>query len=276
MARPIEEGMDYFQHDTDASSDEKVEALRAVYGNDGYAFYFIMLERIYRTPNSELDISGAETIQILSRKVGVTPQIFMAMLDTAFKYNCFDRTEYENKKVLTSNGIKKRASKIQAKRVAERDRYHRSKRIISAAETTPEIIPETIQETPPETPQVKYSKVSILRIGDTPPKITSPVTEIRNYFADKYKEHLGLDYPHEFAKDGKILKNLLKSCNDDTEFVKAFIDWFFQCNDDYLREKGYNIPLLKTKLTQYHVSLKKDGRPAGKKWEGALIDDNTS
>jgi hypothetical protein len=47
MARPKKEGMDYFPHDTDAVNDEKIEALRLLYGNDGYAFYFILLERIY-------------------------------------------------------------------------------------------------------------------------------------------------------------------------------------------------------------------------------------
>lgn len=46
MARPLKEGMDYFPHDTDASDDEKIEALRAIYGNDGYAFYFILLDLI--------------------------------------------------------------------------------------------------------------------------------------------------------------------------------------------------------------------------------------
>lgn len=61
MARPIKEGMDYFPHDTDASSDEKIELLTGIYGNDGYAFYFIMLERIYRNKDFCIDVSDAET-----------------------------------------------------------------------------------------------------------------------------------------------------------------------------------------------------------------------
>lgn len=49
MARPIKEGLDYFPHDTDASTqDDKIETLEASYGNDGYATYFKLLERIYR------------------------------------------------------------------------------------------------------------------------------------------------------------------------------------------------------------------------------------
>jgi hypothetical protein len=57
MGRPRKEGMDYFPHDVDAVFDEKIEALRTMFGNDGYAFYFISLERIYRSGQGELDVS---------------------------------------------------------------------------------------------------------------------------------------------------------------------------------------------------------------------------
>lgn len=143
MARPHKEGMDYFPHDTDASSDERIEALRALYGNDGYAFYFIALERIYRTPEFELDISDAETRQILARKVGVPIDLFEKMLATAIKWGAFDRTAYETKGVLTSHGIKKRAAVVIEKREKMRARYQENKQVSDA---------ETREETPPETP----------------------------------------------------------------------------------------------------------------------------
>ena len=98
MARPPKTGLDYFPHDTDAVNDEKVEALRMLYGNDGYAFYFILLERIYRTSDGELDVSDAETIQILSRKIEVTIEKFNKMLKTALKKGCFDAEKYNNVK----------------------------------------------------------------------------------------------------------------------------------------------------------------------------------
>jgi Mg-chelatase subunit ChlI len=138
MARPKKEGMDYFPHDTDAVNDEKIEALRMLYGNDGYAFYFILLERIYRTKHFELDVSDAETIQILAKKVDVTVQVFSNMLETAIKRGCFDRVEYEERKVLTSDGIKSRASVVVKKRVTMRQKYKEEKEDVSDAETTPE------------------------------------------------------------------------------------------------------------------------------------------
>jgi len=141
MARPQKDGMDYFPHDSDAVNDEKIEALRVLYGNDGYAFYFILLERIYRTAEFELDISDAETIQILCRKVAVTQEQFDRMLETALKRKCFDRDAYEQRGVLTSSGIKKRASVVQEKRENMRSKYKK----VSDAETTPETKVETPQ-----------------------------------------------------------------------------------------------------------------------------------
>jgi hypothetical protein len=153
MARPQKNGMDYFPHDTDAVNDEKIEALRALYGNDGYAFYFILLERIYRTENAELDISDAETIQILARKVGVTLEVFNQILESSLKWKCFDRAEYEQRHVLTSKGIKKRSSVVSEKREKMRKNYQKNKEDISDAETR--------EETPPETPQRKEKKSKV-------------------------------------------------------------------------------------------------------------------
>jgi len=135
MARPRKEGLSYFPHDCDASGDEKIEALRSLFGNDGYAFYFIMLERIYRAPNCELSISEVETRQILSRKVGVSLKRFDAMVDASLKFGCFDARLYDRKRILTSNGIKKRARVVQEKREKMRQVYRKR---VSDAETPPE------------------------------------------------------------------------------------------------------------------------------------------
>ncbi|ODB56943.1 hypothetical protein A7311_01050 [Paenibacillus polymyxa] len=116
MARPRKEGMDYFPHDTDAVNDTKIEALRMLYGNDGYAFYFILLELIYKQPNFELDVSDAETMQILAKKVEVTQEEFGKMLATAIKRECFDPVAYQERQVLTSEGIKKRSKVVVEKR----------------------------------------------------------------------------------------------------------------------------------------------------------------
>lgn len=136
MARPRKEGMDYFPHDVHASSDKKVEALRMLYGNDGYAFYFILLETIYQEVDFELDVSDAETIQILCRKTELSLEKFEMILATALKRGCFDKEEYETRSVLTSNGIKKRADVVVKKRVKMQESYKDNVSVmVSDAET---------------------------------------------------------------------------------------------------------------------------------------------
>ena len=130
MARPIKAGLDYFPHDCDAVSDEKIEALRAIYGNDGYAFFFIACERIYRSDKLELVVSDTETKQVFARKVLVDVDKLEKMIATALKFNCFNRDEYEKRGVLTSSGIQKRAQPVLEKR--EKMRITHQKKVSEA------------------------------------------------------------------------------------------------------------------------------------------------
>lgn len=152
MARPLKAGMDYFPHDTDASNDEKIEAIRALHGNDGYAFYFILCERVYKTPDAELDISKKAIEASLIKKVGVTADKFRDMLETAFEIELFCQEAYEDRQVLTSKGIKKRAKEVQALR----ERWRKQKEF--PAENPRENPAENGEENAEETPERKEKK----------------------------------------------------------------------------------------------------------------------
>lgn len=116
MARPKKEGMDYFPHDTDAVNDEKIEAMRALFGNDGYAFYFILLERIYRADGGELDVSNFTVRTVLISKLGIKQEAFDSMLDAAFEIGLFDRSVYKDRQCITSSGIKSRWEEVDSQR----------------------------------------------------------------------------------------------------------------------------------------------------------------
>jgi hypothetical protein len=79
-----------------------------------------------------MDVSDAETIQILARKCLTTKARFIRMMNVALKVGLFDKREYESRKVLTSNGIKKRAQTVITKREKARESYKKS---VSDSET---------------------------------------------------------------------------------------------------------------------------------------------
>ena len=135
MARPRVKGMDYFPHDTNSLNDEKIEYLTSNFGAHGYAFYFIILERIYRTENYELDLSSEALVGVLQKKTFSDAETFQKLIDLSVEIGLFDVDKYRQEKVLTSNGIKERAAMVEEKR--ENSRFSYQKRV-SVAETTPE------------------------------------------------------------------------------------------------------------------------------------------
>ena len=113
MARPRKIGLDYFPHDTDAVNDEKLEMLMSEHGTAGYTFYFVVLERIYRSGIPEFDISSVEKRSLLTRKMHLTLPKFDRILKTALSLSLFNLEVYNRSKILTSAASVRNCSKIQ-------------------------------------------------------------------------------------------------------------------------------------------------------------------
>lgn len=122
MSRPLKDGLDYFPHDTMAHADPKMASLMALYGTDGYAFYFILLELIFRAENGRITIGKPAEKAGLAHAMCLKLQRFEQILKSAIELNCFNETEYRENATLTSNGINKRLDKIQIDREKDRKR----------------------------------------------------------------------------------------------------------------------------------------------------------
>ena len=120
MSRPLKNNLDWFQHDCKSSSDEKLEIFETRYPNGlGYAWYFKTLERIYYHCG-KLDVSEAETKQILCRNLSVDPE---EIISFAVKVGLFDKNSYEKCHILTSERIQKAISPVLFKRENMAKRY---------------------------------------------------------------------------------------------------------------------------------------------------------
>lgn len=159
MARPSKEGIDYFPHDCDASRDEKIESLCAIYGHHvAYSIVFRLYERIYRG-GGKLIVSEAETMQILARNVAeMDVCTFKKFLESCFKLDVLDITFFKNGGILTSKGIIKRMEPIMSKRIKMKEIYEKSQKKEGVSTPISEV--ETLQK--PD--KVKDSRVE-KRIG---------------------------------------------------------------------------------------------------------------
>ncbi len=167
MARPRKKGLDYFSHDVNAANDPKIEAMRALYGNDGYAFYFILLEQVYQTGDGKIDLSTDLNRTVIAKKVDVTVDKFLEMLDSAFELKLFDKKTFLKQKKLTSNGIGQRISKVNTERAKKRQRNSSDNGEVMD-DKTPEKPRQNSGETKGETPE-KPRKEKKTNINNKPP-----------------------------------------------------------------------------------------------------------
>ncbi len=68
MARPHKQTVDYFPHDTDASDGKTLTIIQSKYGNDGYAFWFKLLQLLGKTPGHFYDFNKPADWEFLLAK----------------------------------------------------------------------------------------------------------------------------------------------------------------------------------------------------------------
>ncbi len=68
MARPHKQTVDYFPHDTDAGEGKTLTIIQSKYGNDGYAFWFKLLQLLGKAPGHFYDFNNPADWEFLLAK----------------------------------------------------------------------------------------------------------------------------------------------------------------------------------------------------------------
>lgn len=68
MARPHKQTVDYFPHDTDACEGKTLTIIQSKYGNDGYAFWFKLLQLLGKAPGHYYDFNNPADWEFLLAK----------------------------------------------------------------------------------------------------------------------------------------------------------------------------------------------------------------
>jgi hypothetical protein len=116
MARPTQNTVDYFPHD--CQHKQTMYILENRYGNDGYAFWFKLLEMIGSTPNHSIDLSNETTLEFLSAKTKLSCEICIDILNLLAKVDAICPELWKNKTVWSSQFVE-RVSGVYSKRKKE-------------------------------------------------------------------------------------------------------------------------------------------------------------
>lgn|GEM_PF-3083742 len=157
MARPIKRTVDYFPHDTHAASSKTMYILDAKFGNDGYAFWFKLLELLGSTADHVYDCRNPAEWGFLVAKMRMDEDSVEKILDTLAELDAID-PELWKYRIIWSQNFVDRLAEVYAKRKQDPPaRPNPAQLCASTGVSGPETQPETeLSGQPgPETPQSK-------------------------------------------------------------------------------------------------------------------------
>lgn len=115
MGRKPKKGVDYFSHDCDASTKPTLFTLQERFGNDGYAFWFKLLEFLGQRENLSFDCNVKAEWLFFVAKSKVTEDTANQILDTLASIDAID-AELWKKRIVWSQNFLERVEDVYKKR----------------------------------------------------------------------------------------------------------------------------------------------------------------
>ena len=116
MGRLPKNGVDYFPHDVNAVNQSTLFIIQADYGNDGYAFWFKLLEYLGTQKELYADFSVEKNWKYFLSLARVSEERGKAIMDTLATLEAIDRELWENKRIAWSENYVSRLSAVFKKR----------------------------------------------------------------------------------------------------------------------------------------------------------------
>ncbi len=103
MARPKKQTIDYFPHS--CTHGKTMFIIEQKYGNDGYAFWFKLLELLGDTAGHYIDLNDEATQEFLQAKTRISWDLCHEILDLLAKLEAIDAELWEHKIVWSQNYV---------------------------------------------------------------------------------------------------------------------------------------------------------------------------
>lgn len=122
MSRPLKKGVDYFPHDTDASTRQTLRSLQRKYGNDGYAAWFKLLENLGRRDDLAIHYYDEEAAKNLVEDFRITRQLTEEIIDFMADLEAIDYDLWHQRKIIYSANFAERLKGVFSKRKSDREK----------------------------------------------------------------------------------------------------------------------------------------------------------
>lgn len=208
MARPVKPGVDYFPHAV--TSGKTMFTLESQFGNDGYAFWFKLLEILGTQKELYYDCNKKTNWLFLVAKTRVPEQTAIEILNLLAELEAIDTELWENKIIWCQNFVDGVAG-VYVKRRASVPQKPVLESFCTENDSTPKVI-----ETESTQSKVKESKVEKTIVEHSNARASESESEEDNFESEKnifdfYQEKLGLlssramrelvSYSHELSDD---------------------------------------------------------------------------
>ena len=175
MSRPKKAVVDYFPHYT--KHGKTMFTIENKYGNDGYAFWFKLLELIGATEQHLIDCRDIETWEYLLAITKVSNDIALEILDLLSRFNSIDG-ELWGHKIIWSEHFVQNINDVYKRREVK---VYNKQDVLDKCIHKPHSKGQTVNRNPQS--KVKYSKVKYSKVNNGS---ENKNTEIINWFDKKF------------------------------------------------------------------------------------------
>jgi len=128
MARPIKDTIDYFPHECEHR--RTMFIIEQKYGNEGYAFWFKLLELLGKTPKHIIDCNNDTTWEFLQAKTRQSNGFCDEILGLLAKVDAIDSDLWQNYRVIWCQNFVNGIADVYKKRqrpIPKRPNYHQKR-----------------------------------------------------------------------------------------------------------------------------------------------------
>jgi len=198
MARPAKATVNYFPHDTEQR--KTLFILQSKWGNDGYATWYKVLERLGSSDNHVLDVNDPAEFAYLAAYCKVTPETLEDILNECSALNAIDRDFWRKKLIYSQNFVnrvrdayRKRTNKLPSDEKIRRQYLgFPAEEISKPAEETPQNEVSGVSN-----PQREREREREIKKESKKKKTPTPLPEnfsisdrVRKWSAEKKRNHL--------------------------------------------------------------------------------------